>query len=175
MLINIKGLSDGEHNYNFSEPASGFDLSELNFASNIDSEVRLYKSHNQMTCKIGINAKISFQCDRCLEDFIYNLKTDFEIVYQYIFDNVVEENLEYDTDELKCISHDAGFIDLDNEVRDFILLAIPMKKTPEEKDDICLYCNKKIDDILNIKKEKEVNPVWEKLLANNKKQITKNK
>jgi hypothetical protein len=50
-----------------------------------------------------------------------------------------------------------------------------MKKTPEEKDDICLYCNKKIDDILNIKKEKEVNPVWEKLLANNKKQITKNK
>jgi len=169
MLINIKGLSDGEHSYSFSEPASGFDLSELNFVSNIDSEVRLYKSHNQMTCNIGINAKISFLCDRCLEDFIYNLKTDFEIVYQYIFDNLVKENLENDTDELKCISHDAGFIDLNNDVRDFILLAIPMKKTPEEIDGVCLFCNKNIEDILNIKREKEVNPVWEKLLSKNKK------
>jgi len=169
MLINITGLNDGEHNYNFSEPASGFDLNELKFNSNINSEVRLYKSHNHLSLNVNIETKLIFQCDRCLEDFDFNLKTDFELVYQLVFDKVERNSLDSDVDDLKYISPESGFIELNKEVRDFLLIAIPMKKVPGEKDGICLFCKRNIQDILNVKKDEEINPVWEKLISNNKK------
>lgn len=165
MLINITGLKDGEHNYNFSESSSGYELNELSFDSNIDSEVKLYKSHNQLSVNVNLDTKLVFQCDRCLKDFTYDLKTDFEIVYQYSFDKIEIDSQDESTEDLIYISPDTGFIDLKNEVRDFILLSVPMKKIPTEKDGICLFCNRNIDDLLNVKKEDEINPVWEKLIS----------
>jgi uncharacterized protein len=163
MLINISGLSDGEHIYNLSESASGFDFGELKFVSDIRANVILYKSHNQIALNIKVETNIDFECDRCLKDFNYLLKTDFGVVYKYSYERGTVQLNESDDEDLKSISSDTSFIDLNKDIREFILLAIPMKKVPEENDGICLFCNKKIDDILNSEKEDSINPVWEKL------------
>ena len=69
-------------------------------------------------------------------------------------------------DNYKILSPDVSHIDLKDDVRDYFLLSVPMKKIPPEKDGICSFCKKSINEILNNVQQDSSNPVWEKLLKN---------
>lgn len=163
--INIHNLNEGEHRYDFTAFSKDFDF-EADGISVIDEiyiTVILYKIGTQISVKIELNGKFRFQCDRCTEDHIHNFKTEFNIIYKYRFKDIYEDEKSED-DEIKFISPNTVFIDLKDDIRDFILLSIPLKKAPEEKDGICLYCKKSIQEIIKTDRPEEINPVWEKLI-----------
>ncbi len=161
LKINISSLQDGEHVFDFIVSPTEIDIDLVKIIQNIFVKANLYKSTNQFTVNIKINGMFKLECDRCLKDYIYNFDKMFKLIYKFDYEG---KEIGNSNDDIKFISPKTNFIDLKEDVRDYILLSVPMRKVPEEKDDICTYCNKDTADMLNIKQQEEINPIWEKLI-----------
>jgi uncharacterized protein len=166
MIINISNLSEGEHSFIFNVKGDELSLNEFDFRNDVKVSVTLFKTHNQADLRINIDAVINMKCDRCLEEFDFNLKNDFKLIYKYSYDkNDIDEN-DDKLNDFKVISPDVHNIDIKDEIREYILLSIPMKRVPELVGDVCVFCKKNINELLKQAEKKEINPVWEKLLKN---------
>jgi len=164
MNINISNLKEGEHSFVFTVTGEELDLKEYKFLNDVKVDLKLFKAHNQVDLRINIDSIVKLPCDRCLEDFEFKLNNDFELIYKFTYDKEEIDTNEDMLDDFKVISADVHNIDLKKEIRDYVLLSFPMKRAPEIKDDICLFCNKNINDLLKTQEKEEINPVWEKLL-----------
>jgi uncharacterized protein len=164
MNINISNLKQGEHSFVFTVTGGELDLKEYIFLNDIKVDLKIFKTHNQVDLRINIDSLVKLPCDRCLEEFEFRINNDFVLIYKYSYDkNEIDEN-EDSLNDFKVISPDVHNIDLKNELRDYVLLSFPMKRAPEVKDDICIYCRKNVNDILKRQGKEDINPVWEKLL-----------
>ncbi|HMS64168.1 MAG TPA: DUF177 domain-containing protein [Ignavibacteria bacterium] len=170
LKIHISNLAEGEHDYQFKFNKKEFkdlEIDDLEIEDDLLLNVKLLKYGNQFDLKCQLKGNLRLLCDRCLEDYIYDFENSFEVIYKFDFTIKKEESVT-DSDDIKLIPPKTGFIDIKEDVRDFILLSVPMKRVPEENNDICTYCNKSISGILNISSAEEINPVWEKLVKTTK-------
>ena len=180
MKINISNLSEGEHHFNFTEEPSVFEIDTLDFASDVNVNVNLFKTVYQIELKVNIKVTLVLACDRCLDEYRYKVDNDFIVIFKSRYrethpDGCIEkagnamdeEEPVFDDkssdDNLIFISPDTKHIDITKDVRDYILLSVPLRKVPEEKDGVCLYCNRRIEDLLKIYEHDSENPVWGKL------------
>ncbi|MBI5403512.1 MAG: DUF177 domain-containing protein [Ignavibacteriae bacterium] len=168
MIINISNLKEGQHSFVFTVTGKELELTEFVFLNDIKVTIDLYKTHNQVVLKIHLDSVVKLPCDRCLEDFEFIIDSDFELIYKSSYDKNEIDEEDDELNDFKVIPADVHNISLNKEIRDYVLLSFPLKRTPEVEDDICLFCRKNINDILKVKKSEEINPVWEKLLKNKK-------
>lgn len=162
MEINISNLKDGEHRYEFEESPEEFDIYSLDKKENVKAVVVLYKMANQFNLDINVEASFIFECDRCLENYSKNIDSEFNLIYKYEFsENEVSDEIK--EDNLKFISPKTYLIDIKQDVRDYLLLSIPMKKVPEEKKGVCTYCKRNIEELLGKSEAESENPIWEEL------------
>jgi uncharacterized protein len=161
MKINISNIADGDQSFDFIERGKEFDLDYLDPESEIKIHIDLFRSNNQLDLNITLNGFLNLECDRCIERYEMLFEKKFHLIYKIDFTG---DLIDSDDDVLKFISPKTRIIDLRNDIRDYILLSIPMRRVPEEKDDVCLYCNRDVSEVLEIKRQETINPVWEKLL-----------
>lgn len=163
LKININNLHDGEHNYDFVISPTEFDfkIDFVEIVTDVFVNANLYKTGGQIAVNVEIKGKFKLQCDRCLEDYVDDFENEFDMIYKFDYDG---DDIENEDDDIKFISPKTNYIDLKNDVRDYILLSVPMRKVPEEKDGVCFYCHKDTREMLNIRRHEETNPVWEKLI-----------
>jgi uncharacterized protein len=121
--INISNLSEGIHEYHFEAEPSKIGLDER-FSGTIKIEAKLDKSMRQIFLQAGIQAEGSFFCDRCLNNFHQELNTTYSMVYVQGARSTVNLNKE---EEIQILTADMNYIDLDDDVRQYILLTIPQK------------------------------------------------
>jgi len=165
MKIIISNLADGEHLYEFKEEPEFFELNDFKTKDGLNVKVVLFKSNMQIHAKVSLHAECFFPCDRCLEEFDFKLQNEFDVVFKYTKD---EEELNSSNDEnLFFIGPETNRVDLKELVREYVLLSLPMRRVPEEKDGVCCFCNKNIEEVLLKNREQEINPVWNKLLNKN--------
>lgn len=161
MKIIISNLSDGKHCYDFCETPETLDLADCKTDGNIAVKADLQKYGGQIQITVFFSGGFLFNCDRCTQLIKIEVANTFEVIYKFTKKagetEVTDENIYF-------ILPETNHINLKDIVREYILLSVPMKKVPPEKDGICLGCNIKIDEILKIEKSNEINPVWEKLL-----------
>jgi uncharacterized metal-binding protein YceD (DUF177 family) len=180
MKINISNLSEGEHHFNFTEEPSAFEIDTVGFASDVNVNLNLFKTVNQIELKVNFKVTLVLVCDRCLDEYRYKVDNDFIMIFKYRFwetlpesynrkagDAFEEEEPVFDDkssdDNLIFISPRTKLINITKDVRDYILLSVPLRKVPEEKDGVCLYCNRRIEDLLKVYEQDSENPVWGKL------------
>lgn len=164
MIIKISNLSNGEYYYTFDKKTEDVGLLEP-FVGNILVEAKLQKSQRQIVLNADVKAKVNFECDRCSENYGQELTNDYKIVY-YFSSEIKDEN----QIDIKYISINTDKINLTNDVRDYIQLAIPMKKLcKEDCKGLCVSCGKNLNiEDCNCSK-KEIDPRWlplEKLKKN---------
>ncbi|TAK52147.1 MAG: DUF177 domain-containing protein [Bacteroidetes bacterium] len=136
LKIRITQLSEGTHNYHFAVKASELELAE-NFQDLIEITAVLEKTHRQLYFKIQISAKAEFQCDRCADRFYFAIQAPFTVCYGY--DESASGNSA--DDELRLIHPGTPYIDVTEDVRQVILLAIPLKLIcNEECKGLCPHC-----------------------------------
>lgn len=165
--INIHNLKEGEQKYEFAAKFEDLDLGdvEFSFPEKIKITVLLYRIDSQISLKVFLKGKFEYNCDRCLEKYLDDFDTDYEIIYKFEHREINDGKDEHEFDnDIKFIPPNTIYIDLKEDLRDFILLSVPLRKVPEEEDGKCTYCKKNINEILNIPEKDELNPVWEKLL-----------
>ena len=141
MIIKIANLSDGVHTLSFDERIDEIGVSDP-FYGNCKVDVKLAKSHSQIVLDADINLHANYQCDRCGQDYSTKIKNSYKIVY--LFGNEPGND---DSFNLVYLPVDADKIDIANDVRDYAVLAIPMKKLcKEDCKGLCPRCGKDLNE-----------------------------
>ena len=160
MKINISRLSDGEHRYTFVAEPSDIDL-DKRFRKPIFVEVRLEKSKRQLFLYADVYTTGRFACDRCVDEFDKVLKNSYRMFYVYSED----EAKKYEPDEVTVITEDTNEIDISDDVRQMVLLSVPMKLLCyEDCLGLCPRCGKNLNFEVCTCEVKSVDPRWAPLL-----------
>jgi uncharacterized protein len=141
MKIKISGLGDGEHKYDFKCSASEIGL-DSEFEKEVIVDVTLRKSIRQYYLDIECMTQKKSTCDRCLADFDLRIDCSFKLVYTY------DQSFSLpDFDEIKFLNfHDTEF-EIGEDVRQMIMLNIPLKLLcSEECKGLCLICGKNLNE-----------------------------
>lgn len=169
MIIKISNLVEGEHEFSFEDSVKKIELEEP-FFGNFHSNVVLNKLHDQIILEAHTLVGAKFECDRCGNEYITELENEFEMVYL-----MNEVPVDSEAINVAYLSHDASYINIKNELREFAILSVPMKKLCNTNcKGLCYKCGGDLNKGECTCTESEIDPRWEKLVdlkknINNKK------
>ena len=120
--IRVSGLSNGLHEYHFSVAPSEIGL-ESNFSLPVQVDDALDKTTRQLYLKAAVATKAKFVCDRCTDEFEHALSNTYNVFY--VYDE--ESSGALPPEEVQYLKPDTVHIDLADDVRQFVLLSVPLK------------------------------------------------
>jgi uncharacterized protein len=123
MKIQIGGLSEGIHAYQFDEKASELGLDE-EFSGDIHVDVTLDKSGSQIALKGSVRTTGRFSCDRCAAPLGKDLAATYRMFY--VWDGMDADD-SLDPSEVQVIPHGLSIIDIADDVRQTVILSVPLK------------------------------------------------
>ena len=161
MKIKISNLANGTYDYHFEGKIEDIKITEPYFG-NYTTEAVLTKFDNQMILDSNTSINSKLVCDRCTADFERKISSSYRMVY--LFDDELPDS-EKDKVEVNYIHPDTEKIDISEDVKDYAMLAVPMKKLcNEDCKGLCYHCGKNLNEgECNCVKE-EIDPRWEPLL-----------
>jgi uncharacterized protein len=141
MKIKISNLSEGIHPFSFDELIGEVGL-ETPFFGMVAVIGELNKLHNQIVLDAKISVYANFECDRCTTAYKNLIESNYRMVYLFGKEPDKEDAL-----NVTYLSIDADKIILDKDVRDYSMLAIPMKKLCDEDcKGLCYKCGKNLNE-----------------------------
>ena len=81
----------------------------------------------EIRVKGHVNVAMEAECDRCLEAAPVTVDSDFELLYRPGADGMGDEK-EIDDDESEMGFYDGDGVELEEVLREFVLLALPMQR-----------------------------------------------
>ena len=165
--IKVSSLSNGIYDFDFEGKASDLEIFEP-YEGNYKTKVVLTKYDNQIILDAETGITGNFTCDRCAKEFQAEIKSNYRMVYLF---HVNSEDYEDEKEDVVIIHPDTDKIELNGDIRDFAVLAVPMKKLCSEMcKGLCPRCGKNLNEGPCNCTEESVDPRWEplqKLKTNN--------
>jgi uncharacterized protein len=159
MIIKISNLVEGEHHFSFDESIKAIQLEEP-FFGNFRTEIKLNKLHNQLILDSHTSIQAKFECDRCGNEYTTVLENEYEMVY--LMNEIPEES---EAINVVYLNPDAVKIDIKDDLREFAILSIPMKKLCKEDClGLCYKCGGDLNKGECQCSEPEIDPRWQKLI-----------
>lgn len=158
--IRISGLANGTHEYHFTVQPEDLAL-PAEFLPPIAVDVTLDKAARQIFLKAAISAPGTFTCDRCLE----RVENHLESAVSLFFAHSETDSGKFPAEEIRVITPDAPYIDITDDVRQAILLSVPLKLLCNEGcKGLCPHCgvNWNTTSCDCIERD-EMDPRWENL------------
>ena len=156
--IRISGLADGEHEFDVLADPAKIGLPE-EFGEEITVHAHMDKTHSQLILHVELRSVAVFPCDRCLEA----LRIPFENHFALLYARDLASARELDEDDVRIIDANEPVIDISDDVRDFALLAIPMRRVHGEDADGQSACPVDVPAELLESSATEGDPRWEAL------------
>ena len=166
-IIPFKGLTDGDHEFEFEFESPFFDAHELLEvrSGSLKAQVLLTKKPSMLTLEIDIEGSIQIQCDRCLEFFDFPLEYSGTLVVKFS-----ETGPQFD-DEIWILHPNDYQLELEQYFFECIGLSLPLQKVHPKTPEGNAGCNAEMIEILkthssNIfdeEEEKDIDPRWNKL------------
>jgi uncharacterized protein len=114
---------------------------EFELLENVRFDIQIFKSGIKVKISGHVSASVALTCSRCLKKFPFRIETSHTLQYQPSFDMDEEENVRLRKDELSIIYYTEPVINLYEDIRQTILLAIPLKPVCSENcRGICPSC-----------------------------------
>jgi uncharacterized protein len=159
--IKISNLANGRYEFDFSGDVNELDIPEP-FSGKFKTNIALTKFDNQIILDSETVIPTSLVCDRCTRDFQSEIHSKFRMVY--LFRTNFEES-EKEKVDVVYLHPEADKIDLDKDIRDFAILAIPMKRLcSEDCKGLCPKCGKNLNDGPCNCTIEIIDPRWEPIL-----------
>jgi uncharacterized metal-binding protein YceD (DUF177 family) len=156
--IRIAGIADGRHAFTVTAQPAGIGLPE-EFSEELVLHVRMDKTHAQIILTVDVTASAVFPCDLCLDPVPVAVRQHFVLMYA----RDVASARALDDDEVRLIDPSDAFIDIGDDVRDYALLSIPMRRTCGEDQQGNSLCTKPLASVAVEMPEHRTDPRWEKL------------
>lgn len=140
--IGISSLNEGSQVIELKSDENELLLPQGTLKGTLDIKLDLFKTSNQLDLKVILDGVILLDCDRCLDKFEKNINSKFELVFVQKSPREEEINEDY----IRTYSPHMRTIDITNDIKEAVLLAVPMKKLPDEKPDgSCSWCGRNKD------------------------------
>ncbi|MEX0601727.1 MAG: DUF177 domain-containing protein [Bacteroidota bacterium] len=123
LQINISKLAEGVHHYSLETEPREIELGER-FTTTVRVRVELEKSAGSLVLRGELHTLGEFTCDRCLEEFGKEVATTYSVAY--LPEGRMPEDSE-EKGELQPLSPFTNMLDLGEDVRQYLLLALPIK------------------------------------------------
>jgi uncharacterized protein len=167
MKIDLRELNEGETAFAFEQEASELDLEsdDHKFVGPIKTNVQIHKLSDSLSASGTSSYRILADCSRCNE----GLEIPYEVEFAFLFQKGKPRGFEGDEDEsLVWLDADTDELDLGREVRDYILLEIPVNPVCEAYESgIC----PNLAEVQEIEKQVScagaVDPRWDALRSTN--------
>jgi uncharacterized metal-binding protein YceD (DUF177 family) len=160
--ILLSGLKEGHHTIDFEidkEFFEQFEESEVKEGSLI-ANIEMDKRSTHLDIIIRVSGSLRINCDRCLELFSQPINSENRLLVKF------GKSIEDIDPDILSVPFDEHELDLRQQIYEFIMLALPIKRThPADKngkstcDPVML---KKLEELL-IEEEKENDPRWDEL------------
>jgi uncharacterized protein len=137
--VRIAGLAPGVHEFDFSCKAEDFSdpvLTDIGFSKEISVTVVVEKNEGELAVDIATDATAEFSCDLCLAAVTRELKGSYRAYY--VFDQT-GERADIGYEDYRVIDRNSTSIGLTEDVRETILLSVPMKVTCTGNPDCRVY------------------------------------
>lgn len=93
-----------------------------------------------------LSVRMRSECDRCLEPAEFPIDTNLDLFYRPAVRADFEEDIEIDAGESEIAFYDGGGIKLEDVLREYILLSMPMQRTcREDCRGICPVCGQNLN------------------------------
>jgi len=160
--IQLSGLKEGHHTIDFEidkEFFEHFEESEVKEGCLI-ANIEMDKRSTHLDLKIGISGSVRVSCDRCLEMFSQPVTSENRLLIKF------GKSLEDIDPDILSVPVDEHELDLQQQIYEFIMLALPIKRVhPADKKGKSI-CNpvmlKKLEELI-IEEEKDNDPRWDEL------------
>lgn len=160
MVLRISGMPDGELKLAFEVDAAELGIERFAGPITVDGSVR--KVSTQVFVQCAAAGTFIGECDRCLAEVRQRVEAPINLFYQVSTDTrgAIDDN----DGDMRTLHPEQDTIELDDEVRQALLLAVPLKVLcGDDCAGICAGCGAN----LNIEKcrceEPPVDPRWAKL------------
>lgn len=145
MKIDLRKLEEGVNEFSFDESSADLQLGDasVDFASPIQTRFNVVRVGESLTASGSTSFAVRHECVRCLKSFKSSFSVDFGFILQKGEPNSQEEA---EAEAIIWIKEEAGLLDLSDEIRDHVLLEIPMN--PVCSDDcvgLCPSCGKNLN------------------------------
>ena len=163
MEIDLKGLTEGLNRLHVVISPADLDLEipEISVSSPIYVELEIAKRRDTFVIEGWVRTSAVVECARCLDSFHQEIE---ETVALLVHRGAVPRVDDVD-DEVKVIAAEAGTVDLSDEIRDAVLLSLPVKPLcSEECRGICPLCGQNLNREGTCGCHQEIaDPRWEAL------------
>jgi len=137
--INIGTLNEGGQQIALTSGFSELGLDENLLKGPVNILLDFYKTIHQLDLKVKVTGILMLECDRCLDAFEKNFEAEFELIF--VQKNSRED--EINEDNIRTYNPFMKSVDITGDIKELIILTIPMKKIPAEKPDgSCSWCGK---------------------------------
>ena len=168
MRIEIKGLErEGKaFTYTYEPGELTFDDEHTRLLDLLEVSGRLSRKENQIILQGVLTTRIEVRCDRCLGAVTVPVETQFEVAYITAADYESTETAELQAEDLGFSIFDGEAINLDELVREQVLLALPTRLLcDEECKGLCPNCGSDLNINLCSCESGELDPRWAALAA----------
>ncbi len=146
----------------------------------IQGEVGLMRTDRSILAKGTLHTKVDLTCSRCLSLFSYRLKLNIEDEYSPTTDVVTGSSLPLPDEPGSFTIDEHNILDLTEAIRQYALLAIPMKPLcREDCAGLCPACGYNLNQAPCNCPPKPADPRWSELsklvLANNQASVNEQK
>lgn len=130
--IEIKGLSFGEHSFDFHFDGAFFEAYENDTISDADLDVcaRLTKAAGWVKLDMSVTGKVVVACDRCLAEL--EIPVDVEAPFTVVFSSLISDDGEDSGGDVIVLDRNEAELDLSQIIYDYVCLSLPIKKVHED-------------------------------------------
>jgi len=122
---------------------TGEDLEQASPLRVTGSAESLAHSDGEVRIRGQYTVEMTAQCDRCLTQARFPLDARFDLFYRPMQDIAREEEIEIDEGEAEIGFYEGGGMELEEILREQVLLALPMQRVcSEECKGICPVCGR---------------------------------
>jgi len=131
-------LSEGKHHHSLSTEPSDIGL-DKRFNRTVKVEANLEKSNRQLLVQVDSQCGGTFLCDRCLEEFEQSVESHYSILS--VQGQAAPSDSEETQEEVQYLPAEANMIDLGEDVRQYLVLSLPLKVLcKEDCAGLCPFC-----------------------------------
>lgn len=162
LTFDIQKIPEGQSHKKAHLPEDYFELKEGSRLIDADVSVSFYRTDHFVKVSFEVESNVELTCDRCLDTYVDDINGVFDILFE---PGSVEET-ETVKSAVRQIPSEELVLDIEEEVRDTIILNIPAKKihpkyydgdgNPED------FGTARFGDI-EPEEEQKIDPRWEKL------------
>ncbi len=130
IILHLSGLADGGHDFSFHVPEGALELPD-SFRAPVDVDVEVVRMRSQYLVTARAATSSVHTCDRCLEPVRLQHATSLTLVYSYGSGGI---DAQVDEDDIRRLDPGDPTIDITADVREALILCLPMRITCGEDD-----------------------------------------